>query len=1119
MTADETPVLNRIRRWLSQADPAADGELIRRFAQDRDEAAFAALVDRHGPMVLATARRIVGDHHTAEDVFQATFLMLARRADRLHRPESLGAWLHRTAHQLALTEVRTRVRRDPAAAPAPARMVGDPLADLSAREFVAILDAEIQRLPERLRQVLVLCCLEGRSQEETAGLLGCSPDSVRGRLERGRRRLRDRLVRRGLTLAVVAGPSLLLGPPIALAGSLRESAIRVATGGATPSTAVAGLVEPDMRLVAMRWVGVSAAMVGAISIGALAIVLSQSPNRDPAPAAKGVSAPPPARTDDVPLPTGAVARVAWDPLRIGHAQAALTPDGKKVIAVGEGAVVHTFDAATGKLLERRALGDRRELPPESWNPVLSADGSVAAIEDGYHSYHCTVWNLATGERLLERPGNSRTRSLSGVGRYLAVIEHVTARNDWAIRVYDVTTGESRDAAYTGAKAIPSLWLTPDGKRVIARAQEGGGALICHDVAGAKQLWTAAPASGVTACTFTTDGRTVIVADSGAKERFRALDVETGRPVESFRPPDYKTFDSAAAAGDRLLLVPLRSGEVAVWDYRAGKELLRLRATAKSFITVNVFPAADGKTALTDGDGLRRWNLETGEQIFGPAGEPPHYGSVHALAFVSDWQLASVAAGGELRLWDVATGQPTSEVRRAGGSEVWMTRVGPRTVKLDYAKALLNVVDAAGKAVGKFAITDDPRALSSGAKGWHHRILGDGRTALTYFQQSDGQKATARVTATDYVASKKLSQVEITLPHPYECHAEFSPCGRWLSVDAQLFQVSSGKSLWTPLAGDGWLLHFQGALKFSPDGRFLCGRVMPQVTGKKDGFEEGKHDVWEVASGTRIARIAANQVGRVAISPDNRTFAYVTGYGVHLFNLVSGKPLAEYEDPGVNCANFMSGEAATLVFSPDGRFVATAHHDGSILVWKVPQSPAPKLTVEERDAAWDDLASAADPVKSRQAVDRLARDPEGAMAILESKFKAPAAPAAADVPLLIRGLDSAAFAEREKAMRRLREAGPKIQPALREALKTATAESKERIERLLADLDPTPRLPLTGETLRGVRAIEVLERIGTGAAKKQLQAWADQTGELYLASEARLASERLQLKEAPGATGK
>src|SRR5262245_11775127 len=869
MTADEAPVLTHIRRWLTHVQPDTDAELVRRFVAGRDEDAFAALVDRHGPMVLGVARRVTADCHAADDVLQAAFLTLARQAAGLRRPGAVAAWLHRTAHRLALTAVRARERRGRAERSAPPAPHGDPLADLSARELLGVLDEELRRLPDGLHQALVLCCLEGRTPDEAAKLLGCSPGAIRGRLERGRRRLRDRLARRGLTFAVAAGTPLLISSPGALAASLRESAIATAMSRAGPSPTVESLIESGLS--ARRWGVLVAAAVGFASIGALVTVWSQRPaGVDPVLPPRADVAPVASSPDAAPLPAGAVARLAWDPLRIGHAQAALTADGKKVVALASGAVVHTFDAATGKLLDRRPLGDRRHVPADPWYSLLSADGSVAAVEDGHRSYHCTVWDLETGKQLLGRSTSSRARSLSADGRSLATIEYVEAKQDWAVRVYDLRTGGARDVAYTGQRAITDLWLTPDGKRLIARAQEDDGSLICYDVAGAKELWTVPTASSVASCTFTPDGRTLIVADTGAKERFRAIDVETGRPAAGFRFPDYKAFGVAAAAGDRLLLVPLRSGEVAVWDYRAGKELRRLRATTRSFITVYVFPAADGKTAITDGDGLRRWNLETGEQIFGPAGEPAHYGSVHALAFEPDGRLVSAAAGGELRRWDVTFGRPVVEPARASGSELWVTHAGLRTVKQDYAKAVLNVVDAAGKTVGKIAVTDDPKSV--GMRDWHHSLLADGRTAITYLPRSDGDKRTARVTATDYVAGKIVSQVEVPLPGPYDYSPAFSPCGRWLAVGAQVFAVSSGKSVWTPSAGEGWILHFQMATRFSPDGRLYCGRVFPQSTTDKDDFDRGEHDVWEVASGARLTRFAAKNVGRITIITDNRKLA-------------------------------------------------------------------------------------------------------------------------------------------------------------------------------------------------------------------------------------------------------
>src|SRR5262249_33143385 len=151
-------------------------------------------------------------------------------------------------------------------------------------------------------------------------------------------------------------------------------------------------------------------------------------------------------------------------------------------------------------------------------------------------------------------------------------------------------------------------------------------------------------------------------------------------------------------------------------------------------------------------------------------------------------------------------------------------------------------------------------------------------------------------------------------------------------------------------------------------------------------------------------------------------------------------------PGINCQNYgFTGPAPTLAFSPDGKSVATGHYDGSVLVWKVPQAAVARLTPAERDAAWDELAG--ETATARRAVARLVADPEAALALSKAKFQASAPPADVDVPPLIRALDSRAFAEREKATTRLREAGPKAERALREALPTATPEMKERIERV------------------------------------------------------------------------
>ena len=153
MAATRTPMLSRFRQWLTRSvlTPSADADLVERFALHGDEGAFAALVDRHGPMVLGVAQRVVGDSHTAEDVLQATFVMLARRAGALRVPAALPAWLHTTAYRLAVSALRSRKRRQEVETHVQHPACASPLDELSSRELLAILDEELLRLPETLR--------------------------------------------------------------------------------------------------------------------------------------------------------------------------------------------------------------------------------------------------------------------------------------------------------------------------------------------------------------------------------------------------------------------------------------------------------------------------------------------------------------------------------------------------------------------------------------------------------------------------------------------------------------------------------------------------------------------------------------------------------------------------------------------------------------------------------------------------------------------------------------------------------------------------------------------------------------------------------------------------------
>ncbi len=224
--------------------PASDGRLLEQFRTQRDEAAFAALVERHGPMVLAVCRRVLRHTHDAEDAFQATFLVLARKARDVGKEASVGSWLYKVAYRLALRARDDAARR--LAREARAARPDDVPADETHvwRELEPLLDEEVSRLPEKYRTPFVLCYLQGKTYDEIAQELVCPKGTVSIRLTRARQRLRDRLVRRGVVLsaAVLAGAAA-TGPALAaVPGPLWQTTLRAAALFAANKTAATRLL-------------------------------------------------------------------------------------------------------------------------------------------------------------------------------------------------------------------------------------------------------------------------------------------------------------------------------------------------------------------------------------------------------------------------------------------------------------------------------------------------------------------------------------------------------------------------------------------------------------------------------------------------------------------------------------------------------------------------------------------------------------------------------------------------------------------------------------------------------------------------------------------------------------
>jgi RNA polymerase sigma factor (sigma-70 family) len=241
-----------------------DEELLGRFVSAGDPGAFAELVRRHGPMVLGVGRRMLRDSHAAEDVFQAAFLILCRKAGTVPPSKPLGQWLHSVAVRTALNVragARRRAERERRAAAMP------PLKETAREEIRPALDEEVDRLPEKYRSPLVLCYLEGRTNESAARRLGWPTGTVKTRLGRACELLRERLARRGIgvTGAVLAG---LLAEKTAAAvpAALVAQTAAAASGAGAVSGAVGALVEGGLKAMMWAQMKLAAAVMAAVTV-------------------------------------------------------------------------------------------------------------------------------------------------------------------------------------------------------------------------------------------------------------------------------------------------------------------------------------------------------------------------------------------------------------------------------------------------------------------------------------------------------------------------------------------------------------------------------------------------------------------------------------------------------------------------------------------------------------------------------------------------------------------------------------------------------------------------------------------------------------------------------------
>jgi RNA polymerase sigma factor (sigma-70 family) len=268
-------VVQQLRRAALREGGPTDGELLEGFLAVGDEAAFAELMYRHGPMVLGVCRRVLGNAHDAEDAFQATFLVLARRAAAVRPRDLVGNRLYGVACRTALKARTAAARRRARERQVPDVPTTEPAAEAVWRDLQPLLDEELNRLPDRYRVPVVLCDLEGRSQREAARQLGWPDGTLATRLTRARRLLAQRLTRRGVALSAGAVALMLTqqaaaSVPAALAANTVQAAALAAAGKAVTAVVSAEVVALTQGVLqAMFLTKVKSALIVLILVGVL----------------------------------------------------------------------------------------------------------------------------------------------------------------------------------------------------------------------------------------------------------------------------------------------------------------------------------------------------------------------------------------------------------------------------------------------------------------------------------------------------------------------------------------------------------------------------------------------------------------------------------------------------------------------------------------------------------------------------------------------------------------------------------------------------------------------------------------------------------------------------------
>jgi RNA polymerase sigma factor (sigma-70 family) len=1070
--------LRPLLRHLGRSADLKDNDLLERFARDRDEAAFRTLVERHGRLVLAVCRRHAG--HDAEDAFQATFLLLARKAHGLTRRPGVAGWLAAAARHLARRARRTATRR--AAHEAQALPIVRAVPDPSLADLGAVLDAELARLPTDEREVFTVCLLEGLSRTEAAARLGWPEGTVAGRLARARERLRDRLTRRGLTLTA-ALMAVGLAEAETVPAGLREAV--VAAARSAPSVA--------------RFTLAAVAVIGIGTVLAIGMGNGQAPPKDPAPAAKPAFGP---RVDvnGDPLPERVLARIGHARFRheAGISKLAVSHEGTTVATLSTSGTVRLWAAATGKLRTSWSVananygdthigfvGDRLFVDPPgvSVKPHL-ADGATGKVvwkfggapPPGAPRTYDTVRLSADGKQILEVAG------LEGTVR---VLDRETGKAAFSEKLYDPTR--------MGRLTQQSALFLPDGKTFLLIIDRGEIVVREYSAATGKVVREFPTGLSQPLATCSPDGRfvaayqrpdqgkpdtqdTIVVWDRVKNAKVCAVGRPGLHPTCLAFSPDGQTFAVGGQGLDVALLTTADGAEVRRFSVQTGCMSLAF--------------APDGQTLYTgDFTGrVAKWEVATGKPMpFVPLDMP----EVGSSAEFRGGEI--LTAGDRLGWWDAATGKPLRAMATGPHPAYGRPAVSPDGKRFVYHRRR---DPDPGQLVERVLETGTERVLADRIRGgWAGpQFSPDGRRLALAGGFHPG------VFVLDAATGKVLH--ELKDHRAYVDTVLFSPDGTRLvshandangqgDYDIRVWEVATGKLLHKLLPTRGSA--FQCA--FTPDGRHLVS------VGGEPGRPNTKGEayLWDLATGALVRTwdAHAERVVGVSVSPDGRS-ALTSGLDrkLRLWELPSGLLRHEF-----------AGHAAYvrwLTFAPDGRRFLACSGDAPCYVWDVyghlTAGPKP-LSAKELATTWADLAG--DEPAGFKAIGALIR--AGAASDLAGRLKPVTTADAEAVEKWIADLGSDRFAVRERAAANLAPVADQVRLRFRKVLETETsAEVRERVKKLLevADAD-------TPEWRQQRRAVEALEVMGSREARSLLEALAKGAPGARLTAEAVAAIQRMQ----------